>query len=105
MPNFIDRRSTALLTVILSLSAGTVQAAEITAVAQPSGQVVTPEADLQTVCWQNGNKIFEREELSGIDLGSVLREQTLSLKKTGQSGTDTIIVPLGRTVCIISPSG
>ena len=76
--------------------------AEITAFSTPNGEVVTPNADLEATCWQDGSKIFERQSLSGIDLGSALREQTLGLKRQGKTGTDTFVVPLGRTVCIVT---
>lgn len=65
-------------------------------------ETLTPDAPLTATCWQQGRKIFEQSDIAGLDLGSVLRSQSLSLKRRGQTNASAVIVPVDETVCIVS---
>ena len=65
-------------------------------------ETLTTDAPLTATCWQHGRKIFQQSNVAGLDLGSALRNQSLSLKQQGQTTTSTIIVPVDEAVCIVS---
>jgi len=64
-------------------------------------ETLTVDAPLTATCWQHGRKIFEQSNVAGLDLGSVLRSQSISLKRRGESQASTVIVPVDETVCIV----
>lgn len=76
---------------------------EITTQSRPGGELVTaPNARLQMQCWQKGSKILEETDLEGVDLGTVLRSNSMSLRRRGQDGTSVVVVPFNDTVCTVS---
>ncbi len=66
------------------------------------GHYVFGSRTLQASCWQEGQKIFEGGDFEGVSVGTLLNDRSFSLRRAGEEATSVLVVPLGRTVCIVT---
>lgn len=77
-------------------------AADISTPGSAGGELIHGAKELRTKCYQHGTKIVDVSNLEGLNVGSLLRESVLTLKRSGHDGASVIIVPLDETVCVVS---
>lgn len=69
---------------------------------RPGGQLAIEAERLQATCFQQGVKIFEAEGFRAVDLGTVLNETTVRLRRDGEQGASLLVVPLADAVCFVT---
>ena len=77
-------------------------AADISTPSATGGELIVGAKELRTECYQHGTKIVDVGKFEGLNVGTLLRENVLSLKRDGRDGASVIIVPLDETVCVVS---
>jgi len=76
--------------------------ADISTPSSTGGEMIHGATELHTKCYQHGTKIVDVDRLEGLNVGTVLRDSVLTLKRSGSNGASVIIVPLDETVCVVS---
>ena len=76
--------------------------ADISTPGSTGGEIIHGAAELQTKCYQHGTKIVDVGRLEGLNIGTLLRDSVLTLKRSGRDGASVVIVPLNETVCVVS---
>ncbi|GBD43933.1 hypothetical protein HRbin40_01416 [bacterium HR40] len=69
---------------------------------KPGGQLAIEAERLDAVCFQQGSKIFEAGGFRAVDLGSVLSDASVRLKREGGQGAAVLVVPVADAVCIVT---
>lgn len=77
-------------------------AADISTPGMTGGEMIHGATELETKCYQHGTKIVDVGGLEGLNLGTILRDRVLTLKRSGSDGASVVIVPLNETVCVVS---
>ncbi len=91
----------ACLVTVLAVG-GDRAAADISTPGSTGGEMIHGAAELRTKCYQHGTKIVDVGQIEGLNVGTMLRDSVLTLKRKGGDGASVIIVPLDETVCVVS---
>jgi hypothetical protein len=93
------RKPTAVVVILaLSLLVGAAPAAADI----KGGEMIIKDNVLRTQCYQHGTKIVDIDGLDGLNLGTVLRDNVMMLKRDGEDGASVIVVPMDETVCVVT---
>ncbi len=76
-------------------------AADISTPGAAGGEMIVGADELRTECYQHGKKIVDVGRLKALNVGTLLRDNVLTLKG-GSDGASVVIVPLDETVCVVS---
>lgn len=107
----MNRRSASLIALPLLGAAGLIAAvalggdrasADISTPGATGGELIHGAGELRTKCYQHGTKIVDVAKLDGLNVGTLLRESVLTLKRSSADGASVIIVPLDETLCVVS---
>ena len=76
--------------------------ADVSTPGTTGGEMIHGASELHTECDQHGTKIVDIGRLDGLNIGTVLRDSVLALKRSGADGASVVIVPLDETVCVVT---
>ncbi|MCB2012677.1 MAG: hypothetical protein R3C70_14690 [Geminicoccaceae bacterium] len=65
-------------------------------------QSVGGNAPLRVQCWQEGRMVLEQHGLEGLNMGPLLKDSTLQLRRRGEQATSLVITHLGDSLCIVT---
>ena len=103
------RRTLTLLAAavaMLPIGTGPTARAEITtgvppSVPPPTSLRISANQPVKAECWQQGVKILDQTGLWSINLGSLLRDQTVLLQSRQDGPPDLYILAAGQATCIV----
>ncbi|MCB1970760.1 MAG: hypothetical protein R3D03_21195 [Geminicoccaceae bacterium] len=65
-------------------------------------QPVAGDQPLRVQCWQHGVLVLEQHGLEGLNMGPLLQESTLQLRRRGERPTSLFIAQLGDSLCMVT---